>query len=112
MPQDYRKETEDPTDGSCILHSIQFDITVEAEKDTVVWILPADTLQDWNDGFPRDGCPQAGVVERTLSKGILCVVGVFLCMQSGLVCHNLSHPYHALRSGYADIRRDEGGIDF
>ncbi len=28
--------------AACVLHSIQFDITVTAEKDTELWVIPAD----------------------------------------------------------------------
>ena len=28
--------------ASCIMHSIQFDVTVTAEKDTELWVIPAD----------------------------------------------------------------------
>ncbi len=31
--------------ASCIMRSIQFDVTIEAEKDTVIWIIPADIYQ-------------------------------------------------------------------
>lgn len=31
--------------ASCIMHSIQFDVTIEAEKDTTLWIIPADTYK-------------------------------------------------------------------
>ena len=31
--------------ASCIMHSIQFDITVEAEKDTELWLIPPDVYQ-------------------------------------------------------------------
>ena len=31
--------------ASCILHSIQFEVTVEAEKDTEFWIIPADVYR-------------------------------------------------------------------
>lgn len=31
--------------ASCITHSIQFDVTIEAEKDTTLWIIPADTYK-------------------------------------------------------------------
>ena len=32
--------------ASCIMRSIQFDITIEAEKDTDLWIIPAELYQD------------------------------------------------------------------
>nr|WP_297171564.1 Crp/Fnr family transcriptional regulator [uncultured Agathobaculum sp.] len=32
--------------ASCILRSIQFDITVEAEKDTAFWLIPSDIYQE------------------------------------------------------------------
>ncbi len=32
--------------ASCMLHSIQFEITVEAEKDTELWIIPANIYKD------------------------------------------------------------------
>lgn len=32
--------------ASCMMHSIQFEITIEAEKDTSLWIVPADCYQD------------------------------------------------------------------
>ena len=31
--------------ASCIMRSIQFDITIEAEKDTELWIIPAELYQ-------------------------------------------------------------------
>ena len=31
--------------ASCLIRSIQFDLTVEAEKDTALWIIPAETYQ-------------------------------------------------------------------
>ncbi len=31
--------------ASCILHSIQFDVSIEAEKDTLVWVIPPDVYQ-------------------------------------------------------------------
>jgi len=31
--------------ASCIMRSIQFDITIEAEKDTEVWVIPVDLYQ-------------------------------------------------------------------
>ena len=31
--------------ASCIMHSIQFEITIEAEKDTDLWIIPADVYK-------------------------------------------------------------------
>ena len=31
--------------ASCMLHSIQFDLTIEAEKDTSFWLIPAETYR-------------------------------------------------------------------
>ena len=31
--------------ASCIMHSIQFDVSIEAEKDTQVWVIPPDVYQ-------------------------------------------------------------------
>ena len=31
--------------ASCIMRSIQFDVTIEAEKDTELWIIPAETYK-------------------------------------------------------------------
>ena len=31
--------------ASCIMRSMQFDVTVEAEKDTVFWMIPAEAYQ-------------------------------------------------------------------
>lgn len=31
--------------ASCIMHSIKFDVTVEAEKDTELWIVPSEIYQ-------------------------------------------------------------------
>ena len=31
--------------ASCIMHSIQFSVTIEAEKDTVFWLIPADVYK-------------------------------------------------------------------
>ena len=32
--------------ASCMMHSIQFEITIEAEKDTDFWIIPADVYKE------------------------------------------------------------------
>lgn len=32
--------------ASCMLHSIQFEVVIEAEKDTQLWVIPADLYQD------------------------------------------------------------------
>ncbi len=32
--------------ASCMLRSIQFDITIEAEKDTDLWVIPAETYRE------------------------------------------------------------------
>lgn len=34
--------------ASCMLRSIQFDITVTAEKDSTVWVVPAEVYQELN----------------------------------------------------------------
>ncbi len=31
--------------ASCIIHSLQFDLSIEAEKDTTVWIIPPDLFK-------------------------------------------------------------------
>ena len=31
--------------ASCMMRSIQFDVTIEAEKDTELWIIPAETYK-------------------------------------------------------------------
>ncbi|MCD8091102.1 MAG: cyclic nucleotide-binding domain-containing protein, partial [Clostridiales bacterium] len=31
--------------ASCIMRNIQFDITIEAEKDTEAWLIPAETYK-------------------------------------------------------------------
>lgn len=31
--------------ASCIMHNIQFDLSIEAEKDTQVWVIPPDVYQ-------------------------------------------------------------------
>lgn len=35
--------------ASCMMHSIQFEITIEAEKDTELWIIPADIYKNIMD---------------------------------------------------------------
>ncbi len=36
--------------ASCIMNSIQFDISIEAEKDTELWVLPAEVYKKVMDG--------------------------------------------------------------
>ena len=36
--------------ASCIIRSIQFEVTIEAEKDTDLWIIPAETY-NFSGGF-------------------------------------------------------------
>ena len=39
--------------ASCMMRSIQFDITIEVEKDTELWVIPADTYkQIMNESAP------------------------------------------------------------
>jgi CRP/FNR family transcriptional regulator len=35
--------------ASCMLHDIQFDITVDAERDTVLWVIPAEVYRSLMD---------------------------------------------------------------
>ncbi len=35
--------------ASCIMRSIQFDITIEAEKDSALWVIPADVYRQLMD---------------------------------------------------------------
>ena len=32
--------------ASCVLRSIQFDVTIQAEKDTALWVIPAEVYRD------------------------------------------------------------------
>ena len=32
--------------ASCIMRSIQFEVTIQAEKDTDLWVIPAEVYQD------------------------------------------------------------------
>ena len=35
--------------ASCMMRSIQFDVTIEAEKDTEIWVIPAETYKQLMD---------------------------------------------------------------
>ena len=41
--------------ASCMIRSIQFEVTIEAEKDTDLWIIPADIYQ----GITAESAPAA-----------------------------------------------------
>ncbi len=36
--------------ASCMMNSIQFDITIEAEKDTELWVIPAEVYKELMEG--------------------------------------------------------------
>ena len=41
--------------ASCIMRSIQFEVTIEAEKDTDLWIIPAEVVQGDHGGVGAGG---------------------------------------------------------
>ena len=49
--------------ASCIMRSIQFDVTIEAEKDTVIWIIPADIYQ----GIMAESAPVANYTNELMA---------------------------------------------
>ena len=41
--------------ASCMLHSIQFDVTIEAEKDTELWVIPSEVYKSlMEESAPED----------------------------------------------------------
>ena len=49
--------------ASCIMRSIQFDITIEAEKDTDLWIIPAELYQS----IMKDSAPVANYTNELMA---------------------------------------------
>ena len=49
--------------ASCMMRSIQFDITIEAEKDTDLWIIPAEVYQ----GMMAESAPVANYTNELMA---------------------------------------------
>ena len=49
--------------ASCMMHSIQFDVTVQAEIDTTFWIIPADIYQE----IMRESAPLANFTNEIMA---------------------------------------------
>lgn len=49
--------------ASCIMHSIQFEVMVEAEQDTSFWIVPAEVYQE----VMRDSAPLANFTNEIMA---------------------------------------------
>ena len=47
--------------ASCIMRSIQFEVTIEAEKDTDLWIIPAEIYK----GIMKESAPVAKIINYT-----------------------------------------------
>lgn len=49
--------------ASCILRSIQFDVTIEAEKDTDLWVIPSEVYQ----GIMAESAPLANYTNELMA---------------------------------------------
>ena len=49
--------------ASCIIRSIQFEVTIEAEKDTDLWIIPAEIYK----GIMKDSAPVANYTNELMA---------------------------------------------
>ena len=50
--------------ASCIMRSIQFDITIAAEKDTALWVIPAEVYQ----GIMEESAPVANYTNELMAS--------------------------------------------
>ena len=50
--------------ASCIMHSIQFDVTIEAEKETDLWIIPAEVYK----GIMEESAPAANFMNEIMAS--------------------------------------------
>lgn len=50
--------------ASCIMHSIQFDVIIAAEKDTDLWVIPADVYA----GIMRQSAPVANYTNELMAS--------------------------------------------
>ena len=49
--------------ASCIMRSIQFEVTIEAEKDTALWIIPAEIYK----GIMKESAPIANYTNELMA---------------------------------------------
>ena len=49
--------------ASCVMQNIQFDITIEAEKDSVVWIIPPNVLKE----IMEESAPMANYMNQIMA---------------------------------------------
>lgn len=49
--------------ASCVMRNIQFDITIEAEKDSVVWIIPPNVLKE----IMEESAPMANYMNQIMA---------------------------------------------
>ena len=52
--------------ASCIMRSIQFEITIEAEKDTELWVIPSEIYKS----IMEESAPVAKLHQRTDGKSV------------------------------------------
>ena len=50
--------------ASCIMRSIQFEVTIEAEKDTELWVIAAETYQ----GIMEESAPVSNYTNELMSS--------------------------------------------
>ncbi len=50
--------------ASCIIRSIQFDVTIEAEKDTELWVIPAEIYK----GIMKESAPVANYTNALMAS--------------------------------------------
>ena len=50
--------------ASCIMHSLQFDVTIEAEKETDLWIIPAEVCK----GVMEESAPAANFMNEIMAS--------------------------------------------
>ncbi len=59
--------------ASCIMRSIQFEVTIETEKDTELWIIPAEIYQSiMEESAPRTTNKPQKRLDRTVKPFVVC----------------------------------------
>jgi len=103
--------------ASCMMRSIQFDITIEAEKDTELWIIPVDVYQ----GIMTESAPVANytnelmatrfsdvmwLLEQIMWKSLDKRVAAFLLEESAIEDSDVLKITHEIIAGHLGSHRE------
>lgn len=103
--------------ASCIMHSIQFEVMIAAEKDTAIWVIPADVYKAvmeesaaaanyTNELMASRFSDVMWLIEEIMWKSLDKRIGNFLLEESAIEGSNRLHTTHETIANHLGTHRE------